>query len=109
MARRHGTVTMVGMGRAEHTVTFSMLQLLMEEKRFLPSLYGSSQARRDLPRFVSLVETGRLDLNTMVSRRIKLDDVNDAFRAMSGRRGHPLRHRVTGARLWFRVSCCTAS
>ena len=57
---------MVGMGRAEHTVTFSMLQLLMEEKRFLPSLYGSSQARRDLPRFVSLVETGRLDLNTMV-------------------------------------------
>ena len=24
-------------------------------------------------------------------------------------RGHPLRHRVTGARLWFRVSCCTAS
>jgi S-(hydroxymethyl)glutathione dehydrogenase / alcohol dehydrogenase len=82
MARRHGTVTLVGMGRAEHTVTFSMLQLLMDEKRFLPSLYGSSQARRDLPRFVSLVETGRLDLGSMVSRRIKLDEVNDAFRAM---------------------------
>ena len=83
MARRHGTVTLVGMGRAEHTITFSMLQLLMEEKRFLPSLYGSSQARRDLPRFVSLVETGRLDLGSMVSRRIALDEINDAFRAMT--------------------------
>ena len=30
----------------------------------------------------SLVETGRLDIGSMVSRRIKLDEVNDAFRAM---------------------------
>jgi Zn-dependent alcohol dehydrogenase len=28
------------------------------------------------------VETGRLDIAAMVSRRIKLDEVNDAFRAM---------------------------
>jgi S-(hydroxymethyl)glutathione dehydrogenase / alcohol dehydrogenase len=28
------------------------------------------------------VETGRLDLNAMVSRRVKLDEINDAFRAM---------------------------
>ena len=38
--------------------------------------------RRDFPRFVSLAETGRLDLGTMVSRRIHLHEVNDAFRAM---------------------------
>jgi len=38
--------------------------------------------RVDFPRFVALAETGRLDLGTMVSRRIHLHEVNDAFRAM---------------------------
>ena len=45
-------------------------------------MYGGAQVRRDFPRFVRLVETGRLDIGSMVSRRIKLDEVNDAFRAM---------------------------
>ena len=42
-------------------------------------------------RLVRLVETGRLDLGSMVSRHIHLDEVNDALRAMEageGIRGH---------------------
>ena len=45
-------------------------------------MYGSAQVRRDFPRFIDLVEHGRLDLGSMVSRHIKLDEVNDAFTAM---------------------------
>jgi len=41
-----------------------------------------SHNRLDDALLIGLVETGRLDLSAMVSRRIKLDDVNDAFRAM---------------------------
>ena len=48
----------------------------------LGCLYGSAQVRRDFPKLIDLVETGRLDIGSMVSRRIKLDEVNDAFRAM---------------------------
>ena len=64
------------------TVTFSAFQLFFEEKRTLGCLYGSSQNRRDFQRYVDLVETGRLNVADMVSRRIKLDEINDAFRAM---------------------------
>jgi S-(hydroxymethyl)glutathione dehydrogenase/alcohol dehydrogenase len=81
-ARRGGTVVVVGMPRSDAQVTFPAFGLFYDEKRILGCVYGSSQVRRDFPRFVSLVETGRLDLATMVSRRIPLDDVNDAFRAM---------------------------
>ena len=81
-ARRGGTVVIVGMPRIEDTVTFSAMQLFYDEKKLLGCLYGSAQVRRDFPKLVSLVETGRLDINSMVSRRIKLDEVNDAFRAM---------------------------
>ena len=32
--------------------------------------------------YADLIETGRLDTGSMVSRTIKLDEVNEAFRAM---------------------------
>ena len=72
----------VGMSRADAQVTFPAISLFVDNKRMLGCMYGSAQVRRDFPRFVQLVETGRLDVGSMVSRRIKLDEVNDAFRAM---------------------------
>jgi S-(hydroxymethyl)glutathione dehydrogenase/alcohol dehydrogenase len=81
-ARRGGTVVVVGMARLDAMITMPAISLFAEEKRILGCMYGSAQVRRDFPRFVDLVETGRLDVGSMVSRRIKLDEVNDAFRAM---------------------------
>ncbi|HWW53816.1 MAG TPA: Zn-dependent alcohol dehydrogenase [Acidimicrobiales bacterium] len=81
-ARRGGTVIIVGMPRIDATVTFPAISLFSDEKKMLGCMYGSAQVRRDFPRLVGLVETGRLDIGSMVSRRIKLDEVNDAFRAM---------------------------
>ena len=81
-ARRGGTVVIVGMPRMDAAVTFPAMQLFFEEKKMLGCLYGSAQVRRDFPGLIGLVETGRLDIGSMVSRRIKLDEVNDAFRAM---------------------------
>jgi S-(hydroxymethyl)glutathione dehydrogenase/alcohol dehydrogenase len=63
-------------------VTLPGWALFYDEKRLLGCVYGSADPRRDFPRFIGLVETGRLDLGTMVSRRISLDEVNDAIRAM---------------------------
>ena len=70
------------MPRMDAQVTLPGWQLFSDEKRLLGCVYGSAQVQRDFPRFIGLVETGRLDLGTMVSRRIALDEVNDAFRAM---------------------------
>jgi S-(hydroxymethyl)glutathione dehydrogenase/alcohol dehydrogenase len=81
-ARRGGTVVVVGAPRMDATVTFPAFPLFYDEKRLLGCIYGSAQVKRDFPRFIALTETGRLDLGSMVSRRIGLDEVNDAFRAM---------------------------
>jgi S-(hydroxymethyl)glutathione dehydrogenase/alcohol dehydrogenase len=94
-ARRGGTVVVVGMPSVTSEVTFGGFGLFYEEKRLLGCVYGSSQVRRDFPRFVDLVETGRLDVADMVSRRIGLDDVNEAFRAMQA--GEVIRSVITHA------------
>jgi S-(hydroxymethyl)glutathione dehydrogenase/alcohol dehydrogenase len=81
-ARRGGTVVIVGMPRMDSQVTFPGFPLFYDEKRILGCFYGSAQNRRDFPRYIGLIEHGRLDIGSMVSRRISLDEVNDAFRAM---------------------------
>lgn len=70
------------MPRMDSQVTRPGFALFYEEKKALGCAYGSAQVRRGFARFVGLVETGRLDLDAMVSRTIALDDVNEAFRAM---------------------------
>jgi S-(hydroxymethyl)glutathione dehydrogenase/alcohol dehydrogenase len=93
MIRKGGTAIMVGMTRAEAQVTLPTFDLFFNEKTLKGSKYGSGQVRRDFQRFIDLIETGRLDTSTMVSRTIKLDDVNEAFRAMEA--GEVIRSVIT--------------
>ena len=93
MIRKGGTAVMVGMTRIEAQITLSAFDLFFNEKTIKGCKYGSAQVRRDFQRFADLIETGRLDTSTMVSRTIKLDEVNDAFRAMEA--GEVIRSVIT--------------
>lgn len=93
MARRGGTAIVVGMPKWDSQVTLPGFQLFYDEKKLLGCVYGSAQVRSDFQRFVNLVETGRLDLGSMVSAEIGLDDVNEAFRAMQA--GEVIRSVIT--------------
>lgn len=81
-ARRGGTATIVGVGRMEQQVTFSAFELFFADKALKGSMYGGANVRVFMPQLLRLWKQGKLDLESMVSRRMKVDDVNDAFRAM---------------------------
>jgi S-(hydroxymethyl)glutathione dehydrogenase/alcohol dehydrogenase len=81
-ARRGGTIVVVGAGRSDQHVQFSPFELLFEGKRIVPSLYGSANARRDYGRLLDLWRAGRLDLEGMISHRLRLDDVDTALAAL---------------------------
>lgn len=82
LARRGGEVIVVGMARFDAQFTLPAFGIFFEQKTVRGCKYGSAQVRRDFPRFVELIETHRLDTSAMVSKTIKLDGINDAFRAM---------------------------
>jgi len=82
MARKGGEVIIVGMARFDAQFTLPAFSIFFEQKTVRGCKYGSAQVRRDFPRFVELIETNRLDISAMVSKTIKLDGVNDAFKAM---------------------------
>jgi S-(hydroxymethyl)glutathione dehydrogenase / alcohol dehydrogenase len=88
MTRRGGTMVMVAI---QPTAAFSWtpFDAVRNEKRVLGCWYGSAEVRRDFPRLIELAATGRLDVASMVSRRIALDDVNDGLAAIE--RGEVIR------------------
>jgi S-(hydroxymethyl)glutathione dehydrogenase/alcohol dehydrogenase len=92
-ARRGGIVTLVGAGRYDETVTFGALSLMADSKQIRGSVYGETDATRDLPVLADLAVRGELDLAALVTRRIGLADVNDAFDQMT--RGNGARTIVT--------------
>jgi S-(hydroxymethyl)glutathione dehydrogenase/alcohol dehydrogenase len=82
MARPGGACVVVGVPRFDQMIELPSMPLILSEKRVLGTVYGSAQVSRDFPRLIGLVEQGRLDLGDMVSRRMKIDEINDALRAM---------------------------
>ncbi len=55
---------------------------LRREKRIQGSMMGSNRFRVDMPRLLDFYVQGRLKLDEMITQRRRLEDVNDAFRAM---------------------------
>jgi S-(hydroxymethyl)glutathione dehydrogenase/alcohol dehydrogenase len=80
--RSGGTAVAVGVPRFDSSVSLPTFPLVLSEKRLLGCVYGSAQVRRDFPKLIDLVETGRLDIGDMVSRTISLDEINAGFDAM---------------------------
>jgi S-(hydroxymethyl)glutathione dehydrogenase/alcohol dehydrogenase len=76
-----GIATIVGMVPIGQKVDIDGFSLLYE-KRIQGCFMGSNRFRIDMPRIIELYQQGRLDLDDMITRRGKLADVNEAFRAM---------------------------
>jgi len=79
MTRRGGTSCIVGVGRMDETFALSAFEMFFSEKTLVGSMYGGADVRTDFNRFLRLYKAGRLDLEGMISRRIHIDEVNDAM------------------------------
>jgi S-(hydroxymethyl)glutathione dehydrogenase/alcohol dehydrogenase len=79
--RPGGIATIVGMVPLGQKVDVDGFSLLFE-KRIQGCFMGSNRFRIDMPRIIDLYRQGRIDLDDMITRRGKLEDVNEAFRAM---------------------------
>ena len=82
MTRKGGTTVLVGVPRFDAALPVPVFPLILADKTIKGSYYGSAQALRDFPRWISLIESGRLDLAAMVTQRLSLEHLEDAFTSM---------------------------
>ncbi|MOA03791.1 S-(hydroxymethyl)mycothiol dehydrogenase [compost metagenome] len=78
MLKRGGTATIIGMIKPGVNVELPGLAFL-GEKRIQGSMMGSNRFPVDLPNLVDFYMQGRLKLDEMISQRIRLDQINEAF------------------------------
>ncbi|MEO6987234.1 MAG: Zn-dependent alcohol dehydrogenase [Aquihabitans sp.] len=91
--RRGGTVCVIGVGGMDQEVSFNAFEIFFSEKNFMGSYYGSVDVRSDFHRMLRLWKAGQLNLEGMISKRMKIDDINDAFTAMKN--GETIRTVIT--------------
>ena len=76
-----GTATIVGVLPPDATIEFPWMAI-RPECRVQTSRMGGNRFRIDIPRYLEFYRQGRLMLDEMVTRRGRLEDINEAFRAM---------------------------
>ncbi len=79
LVRRGGSVVTAGLSPAGQDFSFEHATLVAEEKSILGSYMGSCVPVRDIPRFISLQQQGRLPVEKLVDEHITFDQINEAF------------------------------
>ena len=89
-----GTAVLVGMTPFGVRAGFEPFPFVDGGRRILGSNYGSADPAADFPRYAALHLAGRLPAERLVTGRITLDGIEDAFAAM--RRGEGVRSMIVG-------------
>ncbi|MCS5723912.1 zinc-binding dehydrogenase [Herbiconiux sp. CPCC 203407] len=80
-SRRAGTVVLMGVKKAGSTVTLSQAAVSVEGRTIIGVQNGNARMRRDLPLLVSLLESGRLVAEPIVTTRYPLEGMDAALAA----------------------------
>ena len=81
-ARPGGTAVVMGLHAVRSEVPISPAALILGNKRLLGSFVGSMRPRVDLPMLVELYRAGKLQLDELITKRYRLDDLPQAFEDM---------------------------
>jgi S-(hydroxymethyl)glutathione dehydrogenase/alcohol dehydrogenase len=85
--RRGGTTCIVGAARPDDRLTLSPFDFMFTGKRLVGCQYGSTVPNRDFPSLLDLWRDGKLPLDRLVTKRIGLADINQAFADMTAGEG----------------------
>lgn len=80
--RRGGTTISIGLPHPSKMLSIPASSLVAEEKTLKGSYMGSAVPARDIPRFIDLYKQGLLPVDLLLTRTIRLDEINEAFDAL---------------------------
>jgi Zn-dependent alcohol dehydrogenase len=86
MSRRAGTVVLTSIERGDATVTFPQVAIAVHSRAILSAQNGNVRMRHDLPRFIQMMEDGRVTAEPIITSRYSLDEINDALHASDEKR-----------------------
>ena len=87
-ARKGGTIVCVGAPPITENITIPLAAAFtLSEKKVMGCTLGSCNSLRDIPRLIGLYQTGRLDLEGMITSRRPLSEINEGMEDVRAGRG----------------------
>jgi S-(hydroxymethyl)glutathione dehydrogenase/alcohol dehydrogenase len=77
-----GSAVMVGIPGAQARAAIRPFQMVFQEKSLSGSFYGSVRPHLDFPLLCDLYLDGRINLDDLISRTYRLDEINEGFAAL---------------------------
>jgi len=75
-----GTCVLTAMGAVMETdVTLNVAALTLSQKNLQGSIFGHGNPQHDIPILLSLYQAGKLNLDDMVTRDYRLEEINDGY------------------------------
>ncbi|MFL5145850.1 MAG: zinc-binding dehydrogenase, partial [Microvirga sp.] len=93
ITRRGGTTVTAGLPNPAHTFALPPVNLVAEERTLKGSYIGTCVPVRDLPRYVDLYRRGKLPVDRLMSKHLRLDEINEGFDLLA--QGKVVRQVVT--------------
>jgi NDMA-dependent alcohol dehydrogenase len=80
LTRKGGTCVLTGMtSQTTRSIKIDLQDFILMNKTMAGTVFGSCNPKADISRLAKLYQTGQLLLDEMVTRRYRLDDINDAY------------------------------
>ena len=79
ITRRGGTTVTASLPHPEHRLSIPAVLLAAEERTVKGSYLGSCVPARDVPRYISLYQRGKLPVDKLLSEIVSLEGLNEAF------------------------------
>lgn len=81
--RRGGTTVSSGLSHPDKNFSIQHVDLVAGEKTIKGSFLGSCVPDRDIPAYIELYKSGRLEVDRLMSDHISLDQINEGFDKLS--------------------------
>lgn len=78
-----GGLYMIGVLDPTATVDLSPIDMLMKRRRIEGVYMGSTNPKRDIPLFAELYLQGRFELDALVSKEIRLDQIDEGYASLA--------------------------
>lgn len=79
ITKRGGVTTTTGLPDPNAKFELPYVTLTANEKTLKGSYVGSSVPRRDIPHYIQLMKAGKLPVNELVAKTIRLEEINEGF------------------------------
>ena len=81
LVRKGGTCVLTGLASPDTThAEMRVQEFVLLNKKLCGTIFGSCNPKSDIPRRARLYASGQLLLDEMITRRYRLDEINDAYR-----------------------------